>query len=314
MKYRESLQVKLQERYRLVAKTTYAAFARELSYFRDFIVRTPALRVIVEAIEQSEPDLDPKQWIEEKFQRGYDWPASEDGRAKIAWSLVKRWAAGEDAFSMAVEITREDTDNDAIRAMVPLIVEPLVSYLQERLGTESDVLYLLERYRRRVELFERERLHKGYEADTARGEKLYDADLRRFLFDQGIDYPFSQPASASGLADIISGLEGDDPLVCEVKLFDGDSYGAAYLAKGFNQALQYAHDYGKTSAYLVIFNLSARALELPTDDATKGWPPRLQVSGVTVYIAAVRALPVPAASKQGKANPFVITRETLVTS
>jgi hypothetical protein len=108
----------------------------------------------------------------------------------------------------------------------------LVGYLQEQLGAASDVLYLLERYVRRVEWFDRARLWEEYHRDKVRGEALYDRDLRRFLFEQGIDYPFSRPASASGEADIIADLSTDDPLVCEVKLFNAGSYGRSYIGKG----------------------------------------------------------------------------------
>jgi hypothetical protein len=73
---------------------------------------------------------------------------------------------------------------------------PLFDYLSERIGEDSSVLFLLERYVRRVEWFERERLHEAYAADTRQGEKVYDEDLRRFLFDQGINMPFSQPCWA----------------------------------------------------------------------------------------------------------------------
>ncbi len=107
-------------------------------------------------------------------------------------------------------------------------------------------------------------------------------------------------------------LEGDDPLTCEVKLFDGDSYGPSYLGKGLHQAVRYAEDYGKTDAYLVIYNLSERHLTLPTDDESKEWPPRLQVGHVTVFVVVVQARPKASASKSGKTKTVRVTRDQLV--
>jgi hypothetical protein len=53
-----------------------------------------------------------------------------------------------------------------------VVVEPFIEYLQEQIGDSSDVLYLLERYVRRVEWFVQESLWTAYQADTARGEAV----------------------------------------------------------------------------------------------------------------------------------------------
>jgi len=208
------------------------------------------------------------------------------GRAKVAWHLLRQWAEQANAAAMfGHQLHPSDRSIDAgARVASETVVEPLTEYLQERIGEASDVLYLLERYVRRVEWFEQDRLWTAYEADTAHGEAIYDKDLRRFLFDQGIDYPFSQPRSASGEADVVASLDEDDPLVCEMKLYDGEKYSKAYLAKGVHQAVGYARDYGKSSGYLVIVNLSKKHLRLPSDGETNEWPPRIDVGGITVFL------------------------------
>ena len=70
--------------------------------------------------------------------------------------------------------------------------------------------------------------------------------------------------------------------------------------------------YGKTAAYLVIINLSGRALELPTDGEEKAWPRYVDLEGVRVHLVVVRAMPVESASKLGKAQPVTVTRRDLV--
>jgi hypothetical protein len=313
MRYEQGLQIRLRERYRRLFKTGHEVYSREVNYFRQFILGTPALRAIVETLERAEPDLDPDQWVSEHFDfHSYDWPPSETGRAKVVWRLINRWADGEDAFGLAHSFSDERNIDSALRIVTENTVEPFVEYLEERLGSESEILYLLERFKRRLEAFDQEELYRLYQDNTRKGEDVYDRYLRKFLFEQGIDYPFSQPASASGRADVISDLEGDDPLVCEVKLYDGDQYGIPYIGKGLNQAVEYAHDFGKTVAHLVIINLSEHSLQLPSDEDPKLWPPRLHVSGVTVYLVVVRALPLPSASKRGRSTPKVVNREDLV--
>jgi hypothetical protein len=313
LRYQQTLQVQLQERYRRLAKTGFDVYAREAGYLRQFIRRTPPLKAIVDTVERSLPELDPEAWIRENFSwQGYDWPETELGRAKVVWWLLNNWAEGGDPRTIAHSLSNESNFTDALAEMTAAAVEPFVEYLQNELGAESDVLYLLDRYRRRVEWFEQSALYDACMADTRTCEAKYDRDFRRFLFEQGIDYPFSQPASASGRADVVSGLETDDPLVCDVKIYDGDSRAIGYISEGVQQVLQYALDYGKTAAHLVIINLTDKDLELPSDGVTGEWPPRLEIAGVTAFLVAVRGKPRASASQQGRARPIRVSRDQLV--
>ena len=316
MRYERDLQVRLRERYRRLFKTDYHVYDGEASYFRRYILGVPALRAIIENVGRAEPNVDPDKWIEERFTySGYEWPDTEIGRAKIVWRLIER-LADEDADVVQVgrSFSHETNMNAIARDLTEKAIEPFVEYLEERLGSESEVLYLLERLKRRIEAFDQEELYAKYEADTQHGEETYDRYIRKFLFDQGIDNPFSQPRSASGEADIVSGLDGDDPLVEETKLYNGEGYNVAYVAKGFNQAVQYAQDHGKTVGHLVVVNLSDHNLQLPSDEDPSIWPPRLHVAGVTVYMVVVRGRPLPSASKRGRQATKTVTRDELVRS
>src|ERR1019366_6316712 len=315
MNYQRDLQVRLQERYRRLYKAGTALFMTEAGYLIAFIRESTALRYLVENVERSEQDIDPATWISEHATyQAVSWPPAETGRAEVAWHLLQEWSHadhGAAMFGMTILHSQNNADAGS-RAAAEAVVEPLIEYLQERIGEASDILYLLERYVRRVEWFEQGTLYAEYEADRAHGEAIYDKDLRHFLFDQGIDYPFSQPKSASGQSDVVAGVESDDPLVCEVKLFDGGSYGRSYIAKGVQQATSYARDYGKTTAYLVIFNLSSRVLHLPTDGEVRQWPSRIDVGGVTVFLVSVRALPQTSASTRGTADVLAVTKDELM--
>lgn len=312
MRYRESLQVRLQERYRRLYKAHWQAYDDEAGYLVDFIRSTPALQFMIENVERS-ADLDPDEWTAEHFGRKtYELPPTEEGRAKLCWHLLQKWASEPEAAAMFGHmLDRDGKLPEGARVATEQIVEPLIEYLQEHLGESADVLYLLERYVRRVEWFEQQDLWRAYEADTQHGEATYDADVRQFLFEQGIDYPFSQPRSASGEADIVADLSSDEPLVCEVKLFDGASYGKSYLGKGFRQAVQYAQDYGQSSAYLVVINLSEKQIDFPTDGEQSEWPLRVEAPSVTVFFVTVRALPKPSASKQPRPTVVRLTKADL---
>jgi hypothetical protein len=207
-------------------------------------------------------------------------------------------------------ISRSKNLNDNSREFVERIYAPLFDFLTERVGAESSILYVLERFVRLVEWFDREPLFEAYQANKQQGEGVYDSALRRFLFGEGINMPFSQAKSASGLSDVLSDVDTDDPLICEVKLY-GDGHDKGGIGRGIHQAIAYAQDYGKNTAYLVLINLSGQPIEFPNDGPEKSWPPYVEVGGVRVYLISLRALPTVSASKLGKARPTVVTREDL---
>lgn len=314
MRYQRDLQVRLRERYRRLYKTDDDVYQREAHYFLTFILGIPALRAIIETINRAEPDLDPDKWINEEFTgRSYDWPESEVGRAKVVWRLIEKFASGESTVLGVGHAFSYETNLSAIvRDVTEKAIEPFVEYLEERISSESDILYLLERVKRRIETYDRDDLYAAYTGDTQRGEYKYDHYVRKFLFDQGIDNPIAQPRSASGEADMISDLDSDDPLIEETKLYDGKNYNIAYVSKGLNQAVQYAQDYGKDSAHLAIINLSDQNLQLPSDDDQSIWPPRIHTSNVTVYMVAIRAKPLPSASKRSRQPTKTVARDELV--
>lgn len=234
MRFQERLQVTLQERYRRLAKSNHASFDANVRYFLDWADGQPAVASILAAIARAEPELKCDEWLA-TVQRGrVNWPATEVGRAKVVLHTLRGIVDGTAPVRVWMVFTGTRNMNDAIRDFCNDAVEPLIEYVQERLGAESDVLYLLERYRRQVLWFDQQALYDRYEADTSNGEAVYDEHLRRFLFEQGVDYPFPQPESPSGKADIVANVDTDDPLACEVKLFGGN-YGTRTSRRAFTR-------------------------------------------------------------------------------
>jgi len=315
MRYQQDLQVALRDRFRRLMTTGYTTYGHEVGLICRWINEQPALRAIVEDLATAEPEVMVDEWVQACEQnQGLQWPTStEAGRARLVWAWMRDLDQDPHAvLELASSVDSSRNFNDAVRGMTQSVVSVVFDYLGERLSAESSVLYLLERYVRRVEWFERARLHDQYLANTRQGEQIYDTDLRRWLFDQGLNMPFSQAKSASGLSDVLGELDTEDPLVCEVKVFDAASHDKRGIVSGVHQVVQYAQDYGKSAGHLMIINLSGRALDLPSDANEKTWPPYVEVSGVRVHLINVRALPTASASKLGQIKPVTITREDLI--
>ena len=237
----------LSQRFQRISNASIDSYGHEVRYLREFVLSSPPLRAAIGVLEGV--DINPEEWIEQFDRRTYSWPPTEIARAKVLWHLVGLIAESEDPWKVALLFSDESNIQESLHDMTVAVLEPMVAYLIDSIAAGSEMLYLLDLYRRRLAWFDRDELYSKYNSHPADGEAQYDRNLRRFLLDHGVPYPFSQPASASGRTDIVSGLETDDCLVCEIKLYGGHSnYGVANLAKGVHQAVEYAKDYGKAIA------------------------------------------------------------------
>lgn len=190
---------------------------------------------------------------------------------------------------------------------------PLIDYIHDQLDTVSQVLYILEKYKLRTEWFTRKALLAEYKSAEKNYEELLEEDLRLFLFDQGIDYPFSTPKSASGRADVVSLINTEDPLVLEIKIYDSaKGYRKDRVKSGFAQIVKYAQDYHKDTGYLVIFNMDNIEIEIEGKERDNKWPNRYLFNGKTYYIIFVNLNNDTSASKQGQLNKLTIEFEELI--
>jgi hypothetical protein len=315
MRWRQDLQVKLRNRYRALYTADGPRIAREIDLVVAWITAQPALGYILEEARLAETVPSYDEWTPGLRRRGlWEWPAkTEAGRAIFVWDLLRHVSASDRDIIQFLSVFSSETKYDAMaRDFAEQVVRPLFDYLDEQIGEGSSVLYALERYVRQIEWFDQGRLYAEFQANTRQGEEVYDRHLREFLFREGFDMPYSQLRSPSGRSDVLSRLESDDPLVCELKVYDGENRDIGHLASGVTQALQYANDHGKPAAHLVIINLTTRPLRLPSDGPENAYPPYLDLPGARVYLIQVRGLPRESASRQGRTELLILERTQLV--
>ncbi|WP_406436636.1 hypothetical protein OHB14_61820 [Streptomyces sp. NBC_01613] len=318
MKYQQRLQIAVRERLRKLMTAPYSSAGHEAHLAVTWINSQPALKGLLEEAARTEPSLDHERFRSGLVNGQLTWPSrTEEGQATLVWGLMQHIANAEAnnpdiGWQIASGYSTHGNLQDNWRELTEDILRPLFDFLSERVGAESSILHTLERYRTRTEWFDREELYARFEANRANGEEVYNLDLQRFLFLEGDHITHAKPRSASGEADLIGDLDGRDPLVCDGKIFDGKGRGKGYLVKGVHQIVKYAHDYGQHTAYLVIYNITDKLLELPTDGTPGAWPPYTELSGVRVYFIHVRvAPPATTASKAGKATRVTLTHHDL---
>ena len=190
---------------------------------------------------------------------------------------------------------------------------PIFNYLNDKLDNSNSVIYLLEKYKSRVEWFTRDELFNYYSNAEKSFEEILEKDLRLFLFDQGIDYPFSTPKSASGRADIVGEIDTDDPIVIEIKIFDKEKrYDKNRIKEGFNQIVKYTNDYNKNVGYLVIFNMNQVEINFKFGSDTKMFPPAIHFNNQIFYFIVINCNNTLSASKLGSIEQVDVTEAEII--
>jgi hypothetical protein len=203
-------------------------------------------------------------------------------------------------------------DNEETRSnIIECYIAPIVNYLHDRLDESNSIIYLLEKYKRRTEWFLRNQLLEKYKnASNKAYEQVFEDDLRMYLFDQGIEYPFSTPKSSSGRADII---DTTDPLVLEIKVIDFEKgYKKNRIIDGFKQIVKYTNDYNKSIGYLAIFNASDCEINFNFADNDGKFPPRFFVGNKTYFFIIINLNFSTSASKLGKVEIIEVTAADLL--
>lgn len=313
----KKLRSDLQTRKNRVYRANDSTIVLELRGFFDFLESKPILKGLKQELDLGKPVFTNKNILDSAG----IVPTSEIERAKHCLGILdffmnlERGYFSQWLLQLCHRIVGAVRDGDTRSVALSLFRDtfflPLYEYLDERIEDYGIIFYLLHRFKFRTETFDREHLHAQYKSDPKRSETLLDREVRKFLFDQGIDYPLSTPLSSSGRGDIVADLHTEDPLVLEVKIFDRErGYDRSYIRKGFKQIFDYTNDYNKNIGYLLIFNAEESDLNFILKSKTET---KIELDGKTFYIVVIDIYPdtVPS-SKKGKLQSYTIEESFLV--
>jgi hypothetical protein len=285
MTLNRQLRYELQVKKDRLFKAEYQALSDELKLFFDFLHSKPLLSGILEELRTNLPDFE-TAYNAMKARQRIILPATEKERVRLCLSFLEHFmASGNPDTPLQIAVSVGHYGNGSHHFFIEQFFMPFYEYLDQHIEDVSAVLYVIEKFKLRSQWFERERLFNLYNSDTSTGEAKLDKSLREFLFDNGIEYPFSSPASDSGRADIVASLHTPDPVIIEVKVFDGDNRGRNHIRHGFRQINEYMTDYNKDVGYLVIFNVCDKDFRFNLTCADK--PPRVSSGSKTVFIIDV---------------------------
>jgi hypothetical protein len=307
--------IRLQERTNNLYSSPSGSLGPRLRHFVAWLDSEPFFSTTLSTLPMPEADGD--SWLREHLGRfSVDFPPDEDEAVGCCWLVARRVADDDDAGTRMYMATHEFSEVHDIasgqRAFLDTFVEPVVVWLRERILTDDHILHSVQRYAYEAAWFRRDELRASYEDDTGVGEKTLDRDLRRHLFREGIDFPFSQTHGPSGIPDIVVPDVEAQPLPLEVKVFDpAMGRDKAHVRSGFVQAIEYAHDYRRADAYLPVFDVTTEGLSVQGDDP-KSNIPYVRSSGVTVFIVVIPIGEPQAASGRGRVQRTTLDSAYLV--
>jgi hypothetical protein len=313
--YLKAARVKLQERKNACLRADYLSAEQYTAQFLSFINSDPVIRAVTAEVSVigKAKFLDINEQIDCAHHR-LDLPRDRVECAAFHLRLLDRLADPNPQMAIpdfefifgGGSNSRQDMFNDFFEQ----VLQPLCSYIDERIDDGDLLLYMLCRYQRECAWFENEKLVDLAEhAESRKLEETLDSHLRAWLYREGIDYPFSTPRSPSGRADIVV-WQGEEPLAIEVKVFDGKDRDCGHVKQGLWQAHRYATDYSKPFGYLVVFNTSGDILSFEGNVAVNG-PPCVHVGDRNVFAVTVDASPRSApASKEKPLDTHVVGTPT----
>jgi hypothetical protein len=315
MYYNHSLRTNLQEWKNRLCRANYEQFAHQIKYLLSNVANNKILSGILnEACVIYRYDNTRMNEIEKIKENGGNLSfQNEADHAAYCIEFIQHLSKQCD-YKLHQLMMFHDRDFESIKSnIVEDLVTPMFYFLHDKLDKSSSVIYLLEKYKKRVEWFTKEELLKKYQNASKSYEQIFEDDLRLFLFDQGLDFPFSTPKSASGRADVVGAIDSDDPIVLEIKILDKQKgYGKNRIKEGFAQIVKYANDYNKDVGYLVIFNVNPIEINFKLFSDSRIFPPVLSFNNKSFFFVVINICEQLAASKLGIVESFDITEVELV--
>lgn len=310
-----NLRTSLQEWKNRLTRSPYEQFGNQLKYLFNNFETNPQIHGILQDLKNEFPYQDSyfNEFIEGPRREGETTFKNAEHQASYIYQFLKYFIRKKNSFDIQNNTYFfGGAPSKTLNGILDNYLSPIFYVLHDRLDKSSSIIYLLEKYKKRTEWFTRKELSSKYQNAKKNYEQILEDDLRLFLFDQGIEYPFSTPSSASGRADIIGEIETDDPLILEIKIFDREKkYGKDRIKDGFTQILKYANDYNKDVGYLVIFNMDKAELNFKFSEQNRIFPPRILFNNKTFYFVTINTSITKSASKTGKTEEIEILESEL---
>ena len=304
--YLTALKTRLLNRANFVTTARMAFFSQAVVQFRTFLNNEPALKASIDSLKAQYPS------IQQDAGNFYNRPDQSLLKAEFAehacfcYDLLTTITTNQKPIfgPLVSPFQPGKTNEENLELFKAMFIFPIVDYLKESLESGMITAHVLNRYKQRCEWFERENLNKIATEDSKAAERRLGLNFTNFLFDSGKEFVI-EPESADGWLDVLVSKE----FVADAKVFRDD---ISKIKAAIQQVYKYATNHGQTTAYIVVYEVGDRHLNINFAKNEDGIP-FLLYSGRTIFILTIDVLlPRPTASKAGKPKAATLEEKDVI--
>lgn len=293
MYYYQSIQEKIKNFEGRIERTDVRRLKIVVKDFIDFLEKTSIIKVVLNNLQVKYPNFTNDEFyltqIQDKIYEEFPKTPIE-AEAAFCYNLLKLLMEKPNTKDLLHNSFVKGGGNSydgRISDLKDSFIKPLCNYLYDILEQPHHIIYLFERYKKRIEWYTYKELKAKYDSEESKKkseyEKVLNDDLCLFLYDNGLDFVFSQLISPSGEADAVAELTKENSIIVEVKFLDNtkqgykDGTGKKKIIGGFKQLVGYTNDFNKNEGYFIIFNMTADEVKIELDFEEKDslFPPRI---------------------------------------
>lgn len=314
----QNFRYKLRNRIARLESVEWFLYHNQLIQFWNFLNQHDIFKAILSKLEHEKSDMFHRvQPLLDGSQSCNSYPSftTEEDQAAASYYIIQfcvNQSVGHVQSSPELQIGRRYTVGETsfeyyFMAFHKVFVYSLYEYIDDKLDSQDMLLYLLIRYKHKCEWFSKDELFDVWTKNTTKGEKKLAFDLYEYLFDQGLEFHI-EPVSESGEIDLISEQVGDERLLVDAKIFNGNS---SNIKSGFNQIYTYTLTYNQSFGSLVIFNVNEKQLSFSSESNDPKFS-IFHINGKTIFLIVIDIFPRPTASKRGTLKICNLTKKDLI--
>jgi hypothetical protein len=241
--------------------------------------------------------------------RFYDEKENVEYAYHVLRSCVERGRQGWQDRETTIGRRYASNEGDSKGAFLRTFVAPIIHYISENLDYNDVLIDIIIRYKRLVEWFDREQLRENLELPQNKSHKeaFLAKHLYRFLLVEGVEYHI-EPRSADGEIDLISEQIGEDRLLVEAKVFQGDK---TKVKSAVNQAYKYTENYNQPRSFVVFYDLNPKPIHFSMKSSEKNFS-TINIHGKLIFLVTIDLLARPSASKLGPLDRIEISETDLL--
>ena len=211
---------------------------------------------------------------------------------------------------VSLEPSRVSTNHQAFSS---IYLEPVISYLIDKLQNRQNLLAALIKYKQKVEWFQRSIIRDQITRCSNRvEEKVLNPRVYEYLHDVGVEFyiePYSQ--ESGGRPDFISAQSNEPKLILDGKYLATAETAKNKIINAFSQVYQYTHDFNRPDGYIVLFKKFKDDIRFSFETSDFELPIIIR-NGKRIYFLVINISNSTSPSQTGRLREIQISENDLV--